>query len=1299
MEYKKESPDGFRFDFHGMNTVAPADTLLALKKTPYAQNIRRYLRDRIAGRATQPPVPAIALPASVHSLRRMNDSSAKVPAQGFALISGAADKVYAGNAQVASGLSGNRLSIIPFRPNASPQPWAYVADSSLTANLSTGGFAAAGMLKVRSDGLVYKTGIAEPQQQPIVSAVNAITNGNVSVPSTTQPWSVAGGQNTGYPFTATGGTAPVVIPCTPGSTIVLTGTGTIVTSFASGVTPDTLPPSNGQAANYPGGQGNIRGSFCATLMGAFTDAGGNVVTPTTGTGPVTVGAGPTTFLVPVGAVQLQLGIDDVAYASGSGSFNVSYTLTKQAVSSKVSLLGNVTAYYWGDSPTSGAVATYIWNNPSDPTATANPRSISTAAGSTTNNSLMFDVQTPGNQSTPMQWATLDQNGTTTANLPVFAAPITGSPSGNFANWNMCVAGTLYIPTATTFTFTIKSKDNVMWGIGGGATWPGKGTIQGALGQSVTVVNKASLLPSPAISGSGTATSASVAVTFPAAGSYSIELDYDFWYHPGHMLQVTVGQPDGSTVIVPLTQLVLKNTQYRYRYRSTTTGAKSNPSPSSPQNGNPVQTSTVTPTASTDPQVDVIDYFRMDSGLNNFTYVGTGPNSATGFVDTVLDSSISANELLEYDLFEPFPSIDLPHKGVVNAVGATVTWASGDQFNPRWLGGSLIKIGGVEYALYNRPSSATQLTVADVANGTNLAYEIAAGTLAQQPTASTWGPTAQGGFMFGTDPNNPGDIVWTNGNDPDSSADTNRYQLTSPSEPMMNGCITNGISVAFSTERSWLFYPTFTSAAATVTGTQGSPFNPVLSSMKRGLYIRSCLAVAGGGLIFFRAKDGICVSEEGGAEQSITDDDIYNLFQHESSVIPAPVTVAGFTVYPPDDSQPEAQALSCANGYLYYDYKDVGGTPRTLVFDIQAKGWVVDAYQFQATVHALEEGKVNETLTGCSDGSIRPLQLGAPETQTAVLLTAAVNGGEARANKTFGDIFMKASVAASASVSVTPYSGRFTNALPASTLAGTGASQKYVLDFSGGEQQVDDIELALTWPVGFGTIVEMWQPNWTDLPDTIQNRTTDWTDCGTPGAKFIQGMLLEANSFNAAKSFRIQRSDDLAYFTPDQVPVTFNGQSIVALTFTPPFIAHSIRLVATDAIPWQQFSMKPVFVPYPELVGQFQTEFTSHGSMGWNTIGEITLSHLSTSDLTLTLNFDQWPTITLTIPNSGGVQTKGPKMPVPANKWKLVSYRVSSAAPFRLFQAQCEVRVGQWGRQDAYRLLNPFGGPSAEEAVV
>ena len=69
---------------------------------------------------------------------------------------------------VATGLSGNPLSMVPFRPNTSVKPFMYVADSAaqgavtlMTEYLISGdpvNFPSNGMLKVRSDGVCWKMG-------------------------------------------------------------------------------------------------------------------------------------------------------------------------------------------------------------------------------------------------------------------------------------------------------------------------------------------------------------------------------------------------------------------------------------------------------------------------------------------------------------------------------------------------------------------------------------------------------------------------------------------------------------------------------------------------------------------------------------------------------------------------------------------------------------------------------------------------------------------------------------------------------------------------------------------------------------------------------------------------------------------------------------------------------------------------------------------------------------------------------------------------------------------------------------
>jgi len=78
-----------------------------------------------------------------------------------------------------------------------------------------------------------------------------------------------------------------------------------------------------------------------------------------------------------------------------------------------------------------------------------------------------------------------------------------------------------------------------------------------------------------------------------------------------------------------------------------------------------QSANLSATASSDPQVDKIDFYRQDSGLANLTYVGTAENSSPTLSDALSDLAVATNPIIEYDNFEPFPSIDLPQSGTCN----------------------------------------------------------------------------------------------------------------------------------------------------------------------------------------------------------------------------------------------------------------------------------------------------------------------------------------------------------------------------------------------------------------------------------------------------------------------------------------------------------------------------------------------------------------------------------------------------------------------------------------------------------
>jgi hypothetical protein len=931
---------GERLGMHGMDLVNPPDGLRP-GKLAYAQNVRAYVGERTSTRAMEDSS-VMTLGSSVHSLRRLNDLTPAGPALGYVLIGGAAGILYANGVQVAHGLSGNPLSLIPFRPAASVQPWMYVGDSQVGGVFTDSSLGSSlvpnGMLKVRSDGLCYAMGIAEPQAAPTITSIPVPSASAISLlgPVTMSYWSNLGT-----------GSAPAQFIWK-----------NVSDPSASGPALTAIPPIGTNTGN-------------SLLLNAAGDSGVN----------------------PIAWTQYQTYNGTVNTDIIGGTFNVHWVNGNQ--------FGGLAP---GGSIVIGTTLYTIATVPSNTLLTL------TATAGTQNNVAYEAVANLGT-------------------VPLFT-PAPGG--GGYQNFRCAFTGTFYVPAAGNYTLVAHFKDDIIWGIGNspngnvtlvsytGGSYFGQNAFAG---QTKTALQGYPLLPrnpdefdtGNGFGGSNTFGGSNVVLNFSQAGNYPFEIDWDFWYHFFAQLTLKCNGQD----ILPVSAAVITEAQYRYTYRSSKTGATSNPSPASMEQTLSVLANTVTATPSTDPQVDKIDWYRLDTGLQNFTYVGTGPNTTLPFSDILLDTAVAANPILQFDNFQPFPSIDLPRGGTVNVTGGVVTWVSGDKFNPRWLPGTIIIIGTVPFTLDKRPTSTLQLTASNVtvtggietivvpADGTNLVYEIDEPDLAAQPLPYLFGPTDNINFIFGVgDLLRPGTLYWCKGNNLDSAPDTNQMDVTSPSEVLVNGAMSGGRGILFSTERAWLIMPNFFNALATVQGTVGSTWTLQESSIDRGLYIPRALAMEASGNIFFRVKDGIHLSPGGAVSKSITDEDIYNVFPHEG-VIAEPVTRGAYTVWPPDDTKPQYQSMECANGYLYYDYLDINGFYRTLVYDIQGKGWVVDAYQYPARIHRLEEGgNVNGTLIGCSDGSVRPLVDSGVEQACAIVLTRCEIAGDVRALKNFGDLYIE-----------------------------------------------------------------------------------------------------------------------------------------------------------------------------------------------------------------------------------------------------------------------------------------------------
>jgi hypothetical protein len=1090
--------DGTRLDFLGLDLLHPVD-LMPPGKFPMAINVRRLIKGAIRGRNLLTGA-LYTLAAAVHSLRRINDSTPAGPASGYSIINGAGTVLSIWNStiglvNVATGLSGNPVSIVPFRPNTSVRPFAYIADSAaqnsvtlITQYLINGdsvSFLSNGMMKVSSTGVCWKSGIKEPQTAPTVSTQNSSITTTGVLEATAIPWTNYDGANTDYDFgegnglpnpgtpNPVDGTAPFIVNCLNATTITITAlTGSAHINGATHGPSDSntawVVPAN---PGFPGQFIQVAGtgltpSTASVVLGAFTDGAGNVipagVAPLFVPSVVDVGAVigvANAITVPYGATDFQIGINSEGdtFNSNSGSFSISVEVTTNALPAYTAILGNLTLWYWGDSPNSGPVSAYIWKNPGDSGGSGPTRSTSNANGSTTGNSFIFDATFAsglpglpgvGGPALPMEWTTLTPESVASGANAVFAAPITTTYPNNtqYTNFNFCVTGSIYFPASGHYTFKLTNHDDMIWGIGGGVTLisastsgsgeGGSATIS-QYGQTITVVGGYPLLPRQEYTsgGGGDYAQTTVVINVPAAGIYPIEVDYDYWYHSGRILLIDASPTPGTspTIIPPLPASVRQEVQYRYVYRSSATGAQSNPSPESTAEAVPVSANTITSIWSPDPQVDVVDYYRLDSVVSEFTYVATGPNDNAGSgTNTPINDSLTDTELgsqlLEYDNFEPFPSIDLPQKGTCYVSGGVITWVSGGAiggsstgFNIRWLAGTEILIGSptsLAYTFIARPTSGTTVAIPGVPDGGTaldpIAYEIPQPILAAQPLPYMWGPTDNVNYAFAVgDPLRPGTLYWCAGSNLDAAPDTNQQDVTDPGEPLVNGALTGGLGVLFSIKRGWLILPNSANAVATAQGVIGSTWTLQESSITRGLYMPRCVCVSGGGLVYFRVDDGVHISPYGSASNSITDDDLYPLFPHENedggTSVPQPVTIAGYTIYPPDDTKPQNQRFSWQNGYMYYDFIGTDDVAHTLVFDEAAMGWVYDLYTPPVTIHASNEGQsLQGTLAGCSDGTVRQMASAGTEAATAVLLTPAWDKGDTRAQAQWGDLYIESS---------------------------------------------------------------------------------------------------------------------------------------------------------------------------------------------------------------------------------------------------------------------------------------------------
>lgn len=1171
-EFKRKA---IKFDCRGIQISRPVD---ALDENYYLKltNVRSFQDGSLRQRGGYVALTSVAADNPVHSIRVLNDDVTGA-SQAKAAILGIGTKVYTSNAALTtltskdSGYSGKFLSFVPHRPNQSPEPWMYIGDSSR-------------LRKINVAGTNYPIGISAPNA-PISATLGGPIRKIINDFDTAGDWTQGG--TAGAPAATANNRVNTTIAA------ILYDTGT--TGWAL-----IKPTSMTQDI-----QSGLRLTFGAAAETAVIEDVFNPITDST-IGSITYDSGTSGLCTIQLAAPAPTGIilNMMLYNStqteyirvlgittgpdGSVSFRCSTSATFAATNT-IQGVSSFRVYLTGTRAAADALkATYLTSNV---TAGIGYLTATSALDLTVSasNGRSFSEEDEIHISVRVSNLTSFTEG----RIELDVDSVTNDFTKNYYYYpfraNDLTPAVASITTSLTAEQIIQQRQlitadrlNFKQSIdpfGRDASY-----IEGLVPDELLNANVITSLPPGQTTtgtsqwtelkfkrkdlirvGSDTSRSlkniATLRVQVNLTGT--VDLDLDSWWIGGSY------GPDSLDFPI----------NYRYRARSSTTGALSNACPPMRSAVEPHRESVIVTLAThSDSQVDKLDVFRIGGTLLDYTYVGTVDNGTGTFTDSYIDAELLSNPLLEYDNWQPFPLLDTPRTGICNVSGTKVTRTGGtDSFNTSWSPGSIIIIDGIVYTLYASPTSSTLLEINENAGTkSSVTFSVPSATLLGQPLPIIFGPYGGGStgvFMFGLGAGQqPSTLFWTKGNNPDSAPTANQLEITSPSEPLMTGCMYNGRAYAFSSDRMFEINPNFGGV---------SDFIAQEVPNARGCYSRWGVAV--GEKIYFLARDGI-YETSGSIPTSITDKTLYNLFAHEAgtgTIISS--EIQGITL--PDWSDPDSMKLSYHAGFLYFTYQDSSNVWATLVYDIKREAWFNESASPTIVAHYGVEGKSLIFLGGGSDGKLYNVTSSSSDGNgvfTSTILTGFNGMEDTRGQKLFRDILLDINTVSGGTVTVKVYKdGDLNTILQTFTITpNTLRSSPLILDLnSGAGYLARNIALEISWNTSDVRLFE-WHPSWISKNEKIESRFTDWTDAGIPGDKRVMGFLLDADTFNVAKSIQLQYDGGTLGET---YTITHNGQKRIAYAITSPFNAKLLRISPQDEIPWYLENIEWITESVPELL--------------------------------------------------------------------------------------------------------------------
>ena len=220
------------------------------------------------------------------------------------------------------------------------------------------------------------------------------------------------------------------------------------------------------------------------------------------------------------------------------------------------------------------------------------------------------------------------------------------------------------------------------------------------------------------------------------------------------------------------------------------------------------------------------------------------------------------------------------------------------------------------------------------------------------------------------------------------------------------------------------------------------------------------------------------------------------------------------------------------------------------------------------------------------------------------------------------------------------------------------------------------------------------------PGEMANWNQNYTTAGTMGDKFLKGLIIQADTFGAAKTINIEVDG----VVQGSIVANHLGRTTNQYSF-PQILGRVFRLLPTDTtLPSRLYELQWIFDSEPLALSRWETQETDHLLHGWQSVlwANFTLKTLNAVDnVTLTVTIygnsgvAQGAAQVYTLPATNGLKQKL-YVPFRANKGALYKYVFTCASAFWLYREESEMMIKPWGGDEPL-LKRPWGNDDLSAA--